>query len=154
MWYLILIFINFQRVTWMLLRLEGFTPEVQLYEPLPIVTGTAEFYFFTLSATTWTQTGNFLLFTLAMKRKDGQKNSHTWVIKKPTVDIKVHFYCFEHPRAALLQIPSHYMEFSLSGVHFYFTYFYRPWSLHVQVSAMTQSKYCVKPCRLNSIDLL
>lgn len=36
----------------MLLRLEGFTPEVQLYEPLPIVTGTAEFYFFTLSATT------------------------------------------------------------------------------------------------------
>lgn len=58
------------------LSAEGFTPEVQFYEPLLIVRGTAEFYFFTLSTTTRTQRRNFLLFTFAMKRKDGQKNSH------------------------------------------------------------------------------
>lgn len=114
-------------------------------------TGNAEFYFFTLSTATWTRTGNFLLFTFAIKRKDGQKNSHTW--KKPTMEFKMDFYCFEYLREALLQIPSQYTANSLS-VHSYFTYFHGRQPLDVPVSAMTQSKYCAKPCRLNSSDLL
>lgn len=45
----------------------GFRPDIQPCEPLPPATGTAEVYFFTLS--TSTQTRNFLLFTLPMKKK-------------------------------------------------------------------------------------
>lgn len=86
-----------------------------------------------------------------MNRKDGQKKSHAW--KKLTMDFKMHFYCFEYLRAALLQIPTQCTDNSLSGIHSYFTYFHGRWSLDVQVSAMTQSKYCVKPSRLYSTDL-
>lgn len=46
------------------------------------------------------------------------------------------------------------MDNFLSGVHSYFTYFYRRWSLDVQISTMTQSKYCINPCRLNSTELI
>lgn len=91
-------------------------------------------------------------FYTCHEKERWSENSHAW--KKSSMDFERHFYCFGYLRATLLQIPPQYMDNSLSGAHSFFTYFRWRWSLDLQVSAMTQSKFCVKPCGLNSTDLL